>query len=169
MRALILSILSIVAVAASTVLHAATFDYEAHWDWYPEQFTAGMVLFNDSPTEAPILAGGALTINNDVAGEHIYYTLSGSNLAMPTDLWGEAEVRVIRNRDTSGGKRTASELHFTTSDHVGNILWLGVNEIFISYDEFTHGAGAYVDTTTNFHTYRVEVDGNPIYRRNDDA
>lgn len=159
MKTVIISILALGFIGLSNVSHSASLDYDSRWGWFPDQFTPRMALFNDSLTEAPVLGSDALTITNNVPSRHIYYSLTGTNLAIPTNLWLEAQLRVLRNQDTSGGKRTASCIQFSTSTNVGNTLWIGLNEIFIGNGEFTRGPSAILDTTTNFHIYRVEVNG----------
>lgn len=150
------------ATALAIMSNAATFDWDARAGVLPDQLTPGMVLFNDSHPEVPMLQNGALIITNDATAEHIIYTSSDTNLMMPTNLVIEAEVRVLRVYDASGGRRTASYIQFTTSTNVGNMLWLDAGEIFISSGNFTHGPGAFVDTTDTFHTYRIEVDGTTV-------
>jgi hypothetical protein len=147
--------------ALALVSNAATFQWDASWGWYPDQLTPGIGLINES-AETPLLTNGALIIATDIPEEHMYYICSDGNLLMPTNLIIEAEARVLSNNDEAEGTRTASCISFTTSQYVGNALYLDVGAIFISDGTDTRGASATVDTTNAFHTYRIEVYGTTV-------
>ena len=159
-QCLIHTSLLLAALSLPLTSNAATFDWKASCGCFPDQLTPGMSLYRDT-AEVPVLQDGALVISDSVPQQHLFYYLDSTNLLMPTNLVIEAEVRVLSNNDINppDGKRTASYIQFTTSPGVGNMLFLDMDKIFISHAVYETGPGASVDTTANFHTYRIEVDG----------
>jgi len=146
--------LSVVALSISA--HAANFDWEASSGVLPDQ--GGMIQFKNTTTNGPVLENGALNITTQNDPDEMGYEAYGTNVLMPLNLVFEAEVLVLSDSTQNPDRRSAG-MWCAFSNLVGNTLWIGAGAICIDSANETIGAIAYVDTTSAFHTYRMEVEG----------
>jgi hypothetical protein len=116
-----------------------------------------MQLFLSATPEQPLLASGDLLLSTDEDSEVMYYSCSGTNLVLPTNLVIEAELRYLSGTGSVPG-RTACIIGFTVAPNVGGLLFIEHDNIFLGHGYLDKGTNAAVDTDDTFHTYRVEVD-----------
>jgi hypothetical protein len=138
---------------------AGTFEWQADWGVFPNQLTNGMLLHTEGHVQTPVLVNGYLIISNAYVADRFYYYVPATNVAIPTNLTIEAEMRFVGG-NSQYAYLTCAAIAFTTQTNAGNVLWIGPNEIFMATSPSNQmGAIAHVDTTSDFHLYRIEVDG----------
>jgi hypothetical protein len=158
MKIIIAFTITTAAILLSATGHAAPYTWGAASGLFPDQVSVAMALTDSSSPESPQLAGGFLTIANDTDSEFMYYDMQGSDIAMPAHLTITASVLFVAG-NTSNSARTSALIGFATMPGIGNGVYIGQNEIFLSSAEATRGPSASLDTSSFSHLYRIEVFG----------
>jgi hypothetical protein len=101
----------------------------------------------------------------------MFYIQNDPTVDTSGSFFMEAVVRFVSG-SSSITSRAPSGILFTTAPTVGNVLYIGADEVFFNAADLVKGPTALVDTDDSFHTYRIEVaatgslalfyDGNPI-------
>jgi VCBS repeat-containing protein len=139
-----------------SALAASSSTYNASSGVLPDAVCPTWTLTDTADPENPLLSGGKLTLSTDTQSENMFYAQQGSAISMPSQLVVEARMRLVSG-SSSVAQRAPAVIGFATAPSVGNGLWIGRGEIFLSSGEFTRGPSAAVDTQTAVHTYRIEV------------
>ncbi len=84
------------------------------------------------------------------------YQQSAPYISFPDTTYIEARTRFVSG-STSAVNRTHISIKFTTAPNMGNILFIGQDEIFLLADGDVRGMSAAVDTNDGFHTYGINV------------
>ncbi len=92
------------------------------------------------------------------AVDNVYYEQSGAAIEMTNQLVISTVVKIVSGTTTTTNQGLAG-ITFTTAPNVGGALWFGPSNIFISVVGDVVGSSANLNTTTNYHTYRIEVQG----------
>ena len=116
-----------------------------------------MQFIDTAAPEQPLLASGDLLLSTDDDSELMFYSCSGTNLLIPTNLVIEAELRYVSGTGNVPG-RTATIIGFTVAPSLGGLLFIEHDNIFLGHSYSDKGTNAAVDTDGSFHSYRVEVD-----------
>ena len=116
-----------------------------------------MQLSLNADPETPVLTNSTLLISTDERHEWMWYSCSGTNLDIPTNLVIEAQLRYVSGASVASG-RSEPNIGFVVAPNVGGILFIDRDNIFLGHDVYDSGTNAAVDTDDAFHTYRIEVD-----------
>lgn len=155
---------------------------EAQWythEWYtgtglrPTETCPPWILFETANVEVPDYNPVRLRLSTSSSGEVMMYSQEGAGVPFQSE--GSTHIQ-FRMRYVSGStsdttRRVASVL-FQTGDPTprGNILWIGLDEIFLWSADAVIGARAFVDTDNAYHTYRInwsmDTDSIRVYRDN---
>ncbi|MEJ0088585.1 MAG: hypothetical protein WDM80_02375 [Limisphaerales bacterium] len=92
------------------------------------------------------------------AVDNVYYEQSGDTIAMTNQLVISAVMKIVSGAATTTNQGLAG-ITFTTAPNVGGALWFGPSNIFVSAVGDVCGGSTNLNTTTNYHTYRIEVQG----------
>lgn len=122
----------------------------------PDQIFPAWTLNDTASPENPVLSGGALTLATSPDVELMSYIQSGSLVDTSGDFYIEATVKRISG-SSSSSNRAPIAIGFTTVGSLGNILFIGNDEMFFLTAADAKGATASVQTDDAFHTYRIEV------------
>lgn len=107
------------------------------------------------------LSGGDLLISTTSASQNLTYKQSGAQLAIPQKLVIEAEMK-LDSGSSSHTARAPATIMFATAPNVGNALNIEAGGIFLNSANLTRGPSTSVNTTGDFHTYRIEVEGSSV-------
>jgi hypothetical protein len=119
-------------------------------------------LYDDASPENPALSGGKLTISTSADLEHMYY-IESTELAVPS-LWVmDAVLKVVSENHQSGPRRGVS-ISFRVAPNKGNILYIGLDQIFLWGNFGVQGPSASVDTDGGYHQYRIEIQNQSVIR-----
>lgn|GEM_PF-6548428 len=138
-------------------------------DGLPEDACVPWTLNNTSNPEAPVLAGGVLTLANNSNGEAMYYSHVAAVLAMPDILVIEAQMK-FESGSSQGPSRSGADVAFSLDDNRKNLFFIGDDVIFLLSAENTRGPSYAAPTKDAMHTYRMEVNtktgGITVFRDN---
>jgi len=138
--------------------------------WYPgtgllpEETCPRWTLLNTADVEIPDYNPVRLRLNTSSSGEVMSYTLQdpGFNVSFGGVYYIEFRMRYVSGNTTDSSRRVASVLFQTQDpiggDPLGNILWIGKDDIFLWSADATIGPRAFVDTDDAYHTYLIEWD-----------
>jgi hypothetical protein len=110
----------------------------------------------------PSIAGGVMTLPTGsrefgVDDDQMSFRQRGSQLRVPPLLVIEARMRYVSG-SSAAPWRTPAVIAFTASPGVGNLLFIGEDEIFLTGPGGnSRGPAAAVDTDNSLHSYRIEV------------
>lgn len=143
----------------SCLTEAGQHCYNAFWEAatgvLPDSVCPNWDLVNSADTEFPMFEGDTLILGTSNPVEWMYYQTSDVNMSTGLDI--QFEMKYV-----SGGAnptRSGAGVGFVTSTDIGNILWIGNNEVFLWSGIDVNGATTVVPTTDAFHTYRIVVVG----------
>ncbi|MFN8105308.1 MAG: Ig-like domain-containing protein [Acidimicrobiia bacterium] len=102
------------------------------------------------------LNDGVLTLRTTSHSELSSYGHSGNNLALPDTITARASV-MVGDGSTSHTARAQAGIRIDLGGHEGAYLWIGRDEVFLLESNMTRGPAALVDTTSEFHDYRLIV------------
>lgn len=124
----------------------------------PQVFCPRWTLLNSANVEVPQLNPLRLVLNTNSSGEIMMYTQQGPDFTVnPSTQWIQFRMRYVSGNTTDTTRRVASVLFQTDGPTpVGNILWIGQDEIFLWSSDATIGPRAFVDTDGSYHTYLIE-------------
>ena len=135
--------------------------------WYPgtgllpEETCPRWTLLNTADTEVPDYNPVRLRLSTSTIGEVMTYTLQDPdfNVNFGQSTFIEFRMRYVSGSTNDATRRVASVL-FQSQDPiggspVGNILWIGQDEIFLWSADATVGPTAAVDTDDDYHTYVI--------------
>lgn len=143
--------------------NAATYTWDVRSGLLPNQVDETMRLHNSRATNSPVLTADGLLIHTDTTdyGAAMYYFQETTNLAVPTQLVIEANLKVVTTarRADQPPYQSGVLISFVTATGLGNVLLFDTNKISL----WVNGAGgtgptASVITTDGFHRCRIEVD-----------
>jgi len=126
---------------------------------YPNQGCPTWELVNSAEPDVPEFEGDTLvlsTTTNAVDAESIFYQQSASTVVLPDTLIIEGQMKWVSGSTTDGNYQPFG-ISFTISPNVSNILWIGLDTVFLWSGYGTKGTEALVDTDDDFHFYRLEV------------
>jgi len=132
--------------------------WEASSGLMPDQIGNPYTLV-DTSVKDPILSSGILTIDTDIDSELMLYSMTGSTLAMPVAPVIEFNMRMDSHSTSFPTLRTGAAVSITTQNSVGNVVYIGIDEVFFLTSGGAQGPTANIDTDTSFHDYRIEVAG----------
>jgi hypothetical protein len=144
--------------------------WNSHWDAASGDFPNALcpwTLVDTATPEAPVLAGGVLTIATSERTELLHYQQT-SDLDIPDTLLISARVRVVSETHLAGNPRRGVAIGFMTTATAGNFLWVGRDTVFIWSGLAQQGATAFVDTDDQSHEYLIEVQGTSVLVYQDD-
>ncbi len=113
-------------------------------------------LVDTAEPEDPHLTGQILHIETSDDLEAMFYDQQGDSLIIPSLLIIEARLKVISETHQVGPRRGVA-IGFTVEPNRGNVLMIGVDEVFLWSSYAVGGPVALVDTDSALHTYRIEV------------
>ncbi len=129
----------------------------------PDQKCPPYTLTDTAQPEDPTLfaspSPAKLTLSTDSNEENLFYIQTGPYINFSASTFIEARLRFVSG-SSSLANFTAAGIFFTTAPDVGNILWIGQDEIFLWSAIGIRGQTASVDTDGAFHTYRIEIETN---------
>jgi hypothetical protein len=135
---------------------AATNAWFASTGFLPDQVTTNWAL-SDTSVNDPFISAGAMTLSTAASSEGMFYRQT-ANLAIPANLTMEFRARML-SRNTVANNNSPMAIFFTTGSGVGNILYFGLDDLWLANGFLVRGPSASVDTDGAFHTYRIEVNG----------
>ena len=139
--------------------HAAqVLDWQAASGLLPDQISPAWTLIDSATIENPALVGGVLTLSTSVEAENMAYIQTEPLIDTVSPFYIEARVRYVSGFSSSAA-RAPIIIGLTTAPNIGNILFIGEDEVFFNVANHTAGAKISVDTNDAFHTYRIEYDG----------
>lgn len=138
--------------------HANTVIWQANSGLKPEQIANPYSLV-DTAVNDPTLSSGILTIDTDIDSELMSYSMTGSALAMPAAPVIEFNMRMDSHSTSFPTLRTGAAVSITTQNSVGNVIYIGIDEVFFLTTGGSQGPTASIDTDSSFHDYRIEVAG----------
>ncbi len=139
-------------------VRADTVIWEASSGLKPEQIGTPYSLV-DTASNAPILSSGILTLDTGLDSELMVYSMNGPALAMPTAPVIEFSMRMDSHSTSFPTLRTGAAVGITTQSSVGNVVYIGIDEVFFLTSGGFQGPSANIDTDSIFHDYRIEVAG----------
>jgi hypothetical protein len=92
------------------------------------------------------------------AADNVYFEQSGASLQMTNHLIIEAVLRLAGGATTATNRGVAG-ITFTTTNNVGGSVWFNHSNLFVTAAGDVRGAGANLDIATNYHTFRIDVQG----------
>ncbi len=113
----------------------------------------------DTASNDPILSSGVLTLDTSLDNELMVYSMTGSTLAMPAAPVIEFNMRMVSQSTSFPLLRTGAAVGITTQNSVGNVVYIGIDEVFFLTSGGLQGPTASIDTDSSFHDYRIEVAG----------
>ncbi len=139
--------------------HAATNAWFASTGLLPNQTISDWVL-RDTAAANPVLSGGHLTLSTAANSEGLFY-LQTNNIAISSPVRIEFSAK-FDSRNTNLNWNSSMSAFFTTGvsggNGVGNILYLGQDDVWISNPTFgQRGPSAQVDTDGAFHVYDILI------------
>ena len=110
-------------------LSAATVDWTAASGLFPNQLFPAYTLIDTAAPQDPVLSS-VLTLSTNTDSENMYYSMSGSDIAMPSNLVIEFTARYVSG-SSSAATRAPITIGFTTQPNVGCGLHIGLDTIFL--------------------------------------
>jgi len=129
--------------------------WEASSGYFPDEICPGWSVF-DFGGGNHILQGDTLFLTSSPSF-YSFYNMTSSDL----DWTGTLDIEFSLCIDTGtivDANRTFCCIRFSDGSEYGNVLWIGIDEIFFWSDIDTKGDSAIVDTDDEFHTYHIEAD-----------
>jgi len=108
-----------------------------------------------------VLGPAALTVSGSATTDALWFSQSGPEMAVPPTWVITARLRVESDFGAEPAATSAS-ISFTTSPDRGNILFIGMDRIFLWSDGFTIDTEFLTDTHTDFQDYRIEITGTSV-------
>jgi hypothetical protein len=143
-------------VLLQPVAFAATNAWYVSTGLFPDQTTTNWVL-SDTAVGSPVLSGGQMTLATAANAEGMFYRQT-ANLSIPASLTMEFRAK-FDSRNTTANNNSPMAIFFTTAANVGNILYLGQDDVWLTSGFLIRGPSASVDTDSAFHTYRITLGG----------
>ncbi len=153
---------ALAAVAALVVLAIECPAADVHW-----QASLGLLPQDACPPwtavvsdSAPTFVGGALHVRTTACDRNTLYYQAGVDLQLPDTIVVEARLRAAARSECvgpCGHFRDAAAILITTAPNVGTLVFVGVDEVFITNGECAGISSVLVDTDGAAHTYRVVV------------
>ena len=141
------------------VVPALDVNYDAASAVLPEQATPAWAL-TDTAAADPALAGGHVVLSTGPDAETMFYLQTPPDVQVEFPFIVEARVRYVSGT-TSSFVRTGCNIFVTTAPTVGNVLFIGEDEVFLLGGSSTRrGETARVDTNDAMHTYRMVFQAN---------
>ena len=113
------------------------------------------------PSASVTFGSGAMTISTSSGGQNVYWYQSGSQIAFLPTFVLEARVKYLSG-STAHVSRAPVSILVETAPFLGNVLFVGADDVFILSDDLVRGASAAVDTDGDFHTYRLSIAGSSV-------
>lgn len=152
------TIVLLVLTSLSGTVQAALLTWDGGTGFEPDEISPPYTLF-DSSVNDPVLSSGILTIDTDSNAELMGYRMLGASLVMPTAPRIEFNMRMGLQSSSSPTLRTGAAVSITTQNSVGNVVYIGTDEVFFLDTGGVRGPSAMIDTDSAFHDYRIEVAG----------
>ncbi len=139
---------------------AAVVTWDATSGLKPDQIASPYTLFDSASPEDPVLASNILTLTTDADTELMTYQMVGAALDMPAAPLIEFTMQVVSQSTSFPSLRTGAAVSITTQNSVGNIVYIGTDEVFFLTAGGNRGPeNLTIDTDTTSHAYRIEVAG----------
>ena len=138
--------------------HSELAVWEANSGLKPDQIGTPYSLV-DTADNDPVLLSGILTLDTDLDGELMLYSMTAAALAMPTAPVIEFNMRMDSHSTSFPTVRTGAAVSITTQNSVGNVVYIGIDEVFLLTSGGAQGPVANIDTDSAFHDYRIELAG----------
>ncbi len=140
-------------------VRASIVTWQASSGLKPDEIANPYLLF-DTAANDPVLSSGVLTIATTTNNERMGYRMEGSVLAMPAAPVIEFNMRMDSHQSIPYPHlRTGAAVGITTQNSVGNVVYIGIDEVFFLTTGGLQGPVASIDTDSSFHDYRIEVGG----------
>lgn len=111
----------------------------------------------------PVLENDTLTITTNDPGE-TYENVQFSPTIIVPENWIIEFGHRYESGSTTSSIRTPFSVKFATGNQLGNILWLGLDKVFLWQSDAVIGDSALVDTDGLLHEYRIEIDTDTTIR-----
>jgi len=129
--------------------------WEASLGYFPDEICPGYIYYTSGSPTAPVFEGDTLILATSGDAEFSCYQLSNPEFIFPETLSIEFNMRYISGNMGSG--RTSCFVWFKPGPNYGNILFIGVDQIYVWSSYGGIGNSISVDTDDYFHKYRIEV------------
>jgi hypothetical protein len=156
---LVLSVLG--WISAMGISRAAQSLWEGTEPVLPDQVNPPWTLVTSGPASAYRANDGSPVVAyliSTQAADNVYFEQSGAALQMTNHLVIEAVVRFVSGA-SGAANRSPAMIAFSTEPNVGGSVWIGFSNLFVTATGDVVGGSTNVDTTTSYHTYRIEVQG----------
>lgn len=134
-------------------------DYSAASGVLPsDQICSMWSLEGSTDPEVPSFVGNALRVASSADAENMYFLQSDAVLTFPQTFVFEARMKFVSGAGSTASRAPASMAFVYGPQHMKNMLQMSATEVFILDSENVKGDAITFDTTSDFHTYRIEVD-----------
>ena len=131
-----------------------TYVYDAASGLYPDDSCPTELYINGNSIFATV-EDETLTISSTNRADYLYYFQMGENFEFPDPYVIEARLR-IKSGNTSTYLRANAVIHGMIMPNYLQVLYIGEGEIFTMRASAARSKTYKIDTTSDFHTYRLE-------------
>lgn len=121
----------------------------------------GYSLFDNSTPEDPVFSTPTLTLQSDNVLEQMQYSMSGSQLNIPSQTVVDFEMAYISGFSNQVF-REVGLIAVTVAPDVSAVLFIGDDEVFFLDGQLSRGPENTTVDTNAFHNYSLVVDGKTL-------
>ena len=98
-------------------------------------------------------------LSSTQAVDNVFFELRGQGLEMTNQLSIDAALRMVDGKSFATSNHGSAGIRFTVANGVGGAVWFGPSSVFVAATGDVAGATTNLNTTGDYHSYRIEVEG----------